>query len=381
MSKRSVIILGAGLVGRPMALDLLKNDEFEVGIADFSEKALDKFSGTKARTFQRDLSDSNQVKEVISAYDLVINAVPGSIGFKSLRAIIESKKNVIDIAFYAENPLDLNELAKQNEVCVICDMGVAPGMSHLLSGYAASHLVKIEKILIYVGGLPKVRTFPWEYKAVFSPSDVIEEYTRPARLVENGQIVFKEALSESELIDFDSVGTLEAFNSDGLRSLVYTIKADYMAEKTLRYQGHIDKIKVLKNSGFFGTEPIIINNTEVIPLEFTKKMLFPSWKLGENEEDFTVMRIIVEGENSTGQRKRFVYNLFDIYDTATDIHSMARTTGYTATAALRLLDAGIYNQIGINVPEFVGKDAASVKFILKKLSERGIDYKEQIIDL
>lgn len=381
MSKRSVIILGAGLVGRPMALDLLKNDEFEVGIADFSEKALDKFSGTRARTFKRDLSDSNQVKKVISDYDLVINAVPGSIGFKSLKAIIESKKNVVDIAFYAENPLDLNELAKQNEVCVICDMGVAPGMSHLLSGYAASQLVKIEKILIYVGGLPKVRTFPWEYKAVFSPSDVIEEYTRPARLVENGNIVFKEALSESELIDFGSVGTLEAFNSDGLRSLVYTIKADYMAEKTLRYQGHIDKIKVLKKSGFFGTEPVIINNTEIIPLEFTKKMLFPSWKLGENEEDFTVMRIIVEGENSTGQRKRYVYDLFDIYDMATNIHSMARTTGYTATAALRLLDAGIYNSIGINVPEFVGKDAASVKFILERLSERGIEYKEQIIDL
>lgn len=381
MSKRSVIILGAGLVGRPMALDLLKNDEYEVGIADFSEMALDKFIGTKAKTFQRDLSDSNQVKEVISDYDFVINAVPGSIGFKSLKAIIEAKKNVVDIAFYAENPLELDELAKQNGVCVICDMGVAPGMSHLLSGYAASHLEKIEKILIYVGGLPMVRTFPWEYKAVFSPSDVIEEYTRPARLVENSNIVYKEALSEAELIEFQNVGTLEAFNSDGLRSLVYTIKADYMAEKTLRYQGHIDKIKVLKKSGFFDTKPVLIDNAEVIPLEFTKKMLFPSWKLGENEEDFTVMRIIVEGENANRKRKRYTYDLYDKYDVVTGIHSMARTTGYSATAALRLLDAGIYNKIGINVPEYVGKNAKSVEFILEKLSERGIQYIEQITDL
>jgi saccharopine dehydrogenase-like NADP-dependent oxidoreductase len=381
MSKKSVIILGAGLVGRPMALDLLLNDEYEVGIADFSEKALAKFNNTKAKTYQRDLTDPIQVKEVISNYDLVINALPGSIGFSSLKAVIESKKNVVDIAFYAENPFDLDQLAKQNGVCAICDMGVAPGMSHLLSGYAASKLVTIDKILIYVGGLPKVRTQPWEYKAVFSPSDVIEEYTRPARLIENGKIVSKEALSEAELIDFENIGTLEAFNSDGLRSLIFTIKANYMAEKTLRFQGHIDKINVLKKSGFFDTKPVLMNNSEVIPLEFTKKMLFPSWKLGENEEDFTVMRIIVEGIDAASKRKRFTYNLYDTFDKATAIHSMARTTGYSATAALRLLDAGVYNTIGINVPEFVGKDEKSVQFILDRLRERGIHYFEQIIDL
>jgi saccharopine dehydrogenase-like NADP-dependent oxidoreductase len=381
MSRKSVIILGAGLVGRPMALDLLNNDEYEVGIADYSEKALEKFKGTKAKIYQRDLSESSQVKEVVQGYDLVINAVPGAIGFNSLKSIIEANKNVIDIAFYPENPFDLNELAKQHGVCAICDMGVAPGMSHLLSGFAASQLEKVEKILIYVGGLPKVRTFPWEYKAVFSPSDVIEEYTRPARLIENGQVVFKEALSEPELIDFENVGTLEAFNSDGLRSLVYTISADYMAEKTLRYQGHIDKIKVLKKSGFFGTEPVLVDKAEVIPLEFTKKMLFPSWKLGENEEDFTVMRIIVEGMAATGKRKRFTYDLYDTFDATTRIHSMARTTGYSATAALRLLDAGIFTSIGINVPEFVGKNEKSVRFILEKLRERGIHYKEEIIEL
>jgi lysine 6-dehydrogenase len=381
MAKKSVIVLGAGLVGRPMALDLKAKNEFDVAIADISPESLNRFSGSGINTYQADLSNPEEVKKLVAPFDLVINAVPGSIGFQGLRAVIEAGKNTVDIAFYDGNPLDLHELALKNKVCVICDMGVAPGMSHLLSGYAASKLEKIEKILIYVGGLPKVRTYPWEYKAVFSPSDVIEEYTRPARLVENGKIVIKEALSEAELLDFQPIGTLEAFNSDGLRSLVYTLKADYMAEKTLRYQGHIDKIKVLKAAGFFNTEKVKIGQSEVIPLEFTKKLLFAEWKLGQNEEDFTVMRIITEGTDTNGQRKRYTYDLFDTYDSASGIHSMARTTGYAATAALRLLDSGLFNKAGVHVPEFVGKSEESVRFILARLAERGINYKEQIFDL
>jgi len=342
MTKKSVIVLGAGLVGRPMALDLAANNDYNVTIADIDGQKLKGFNGLNIATRQADLSNKALLKQLLKNQDYAINAVPGFVGFETLRTVIEAGKNVVDIAFYPEDMFDLEALALQNGVCAICDMGVAPGMSHLLSGYAASQLDVVDSLLIYVGGLPKKREWPWQYKAVFSPADVIEEYTRPARLVENGQTVFKEALSEAELLNFDRVGTLEAFNSDGLRSLVKTIKANYMAEKTLRYPGHIDYIKVLKSSGFFDTEAIELQGQPIVPLEFTKKMLFSKWLLAAGEEDITVMKIIVEGQKA-GQARSFTYE-YDESDVVSGIHSMARTTGYAATVALRLIDAGLWNR-------------------------------------
>jgi lysine 6-dehydrogenase len=373
MIKKSVIVLGAGLVGRPMALDLTAKNEFNVTIADIDQQKLVGFEGLNITARQADLLDKSLLNQVLKDQDYVINAVPGFMGFETLRSVIEAGKNVVDIAFYPEDMFELNGLAEQKGVCAICDMGVAPGMSHLLSGYAASQLDKVKKVLIYVGGLPKKREWPWQYKAVFSPADVIEEYTRPARLVENGKTVFKEALSEAELLNFDTVGTLEAFNSDGLRSLVKTLKADYMAEKTLRYPGHIDYIKVLKSSGFFDTDTVELQGQPIVPLEFTKKMLFSKWLLAPGEEDITVMKIIVEGQKD-GQSKSFTYELYDEADAVSGIHSMARTTGYAATVALRLMDAGLWNKPGIHAPEFVGRECACVDFMLEGLKERGVLY-------
>lgn len=374
MTKKSVIVLGAGLVGRPMALDLVAKNEFDVTIADIDQQKLAGFDGMNIATRHADLSDKSWLNQLLKDQDYVINAVPGFMGFETLRSVIEAGKNVVDIAFYPEDMFELNGLAEQKGVCAICDMGVAPGMSHLLSGYAASQLDKVEKVLIYVGGLPKRREWPWQYKAVFSPADVIEEYTRPARLVENGKTVFKEALSEAELLNFDTIGTLEAFNSDGLRSLVKTIKADFMAEKTLRYPGHIDYIKVLKSSGFFDTKAIELQGHSIVPLEFTKKMLFSKWLLAPGEEDITVMKIIVEGIKN-GKSKCYTFELYDESDALSGIHSMARTTGYSATVALRMMDAGLWKKPGVHAPEFVGRDRACVDFMLDGLRERGVVYR------
>lgn len=375
MKQTKVIILGAGLIGKPMAFDLAEEPQYSLAVADVSEKALLAFEGTSIQTHQADLRNSETLTALIAAFDFVINAVPGFMGFEVLKNIIKAGKDVVDIAFYPENPFDLSQLALQNGVCAICDMGVAPGMSHLLSGYAAAQLENVDKLLIYVGGLPVKRSLPWEYKAVFSPSDVIEEYTRPTRLIEHGRQVVKPALSDAELIEFSSVGTLEAFNSDGLRSLVSTIKAEHMAEKTLRYPGHINLIKALKCSGFFDEKPIEMNGTMVSPLEFTKKMIFPQWQLQEGEEDLTVMRIVVEGNTKSGFKKSFQWDLFDRYDSVKKVHSMARTTGYAATAALRLMASGTFKQAGIHLPEQIGKEKANTDFILDQLNQRDVIYR------
>jgi lysine 6-dehydrogenase len=376
----NVLILGCGLVGGPMAADLARDEQFQVTVADNSKEALQRMSGHRVKTVLMDLRYHEEVTRMAETYDMVINAVPGHMGFETLKAVIMAGKDVVDISFFIEDPFRLDELARQKNVTAVMDCGVAPGMCNILIGYADHLLDETETVLYYVGGLPEIREWPWEYKAVFSPVDVIEEYTRPARFIEHGNLVVKPALSDPELINFPGIGTLEAFNTDGLRSLVNTIKAPNMKEKTLRYPGHIDKMKVLRDSGFFGTDEIEVCGKMIRPMDFTTRILFPKWKLRESELDFTVMQVIVEGFKDK-QRMRYTYDLFDMYDAETGVHSMARTTGYTATVALRMIAEGLYTRKGMSVPEFIGKQPECVKYLLNGLKDRGINYRETVTRL
>jgi saccharopine dehydrogenase-like NADP-dependent oxidoreductase len=190
-------------------------------------------------------------------------------------------------------------------------------------------------------------------------------------LVENGKVVTKPALSDTELLDFPRVGTLEAFNTDGLRSLIQTMKIPNMKEKTMRFPGHAEKMRMLRETGFFEKNPLELNGINVRPLDFTSKLLFSVWKLNEGEEDLTVMRVVVDGKKD-GRRKHVVIDLFDRYDGDTKTTSMARTTGYTCTTVARLLVKGRYGRKGICPLEFMGEDDESYRFIMQGLKEKNI---------
>jgi len=372
-----VIILGAGLIGAPMALDLVKDNEFEVGVADIDRLSLDKLEGHNITLVETDLSVPQNVQEVVNGYDYVINAVPGSLGFKTLRYIIEAGKDVVDIAFYENDPFELDTLAKEKNVTAIVDCGVSPGLHNILIGNVAQKLDSIEDITIYVGGLPQIKEPPFEYKAVFSPSDVIEEYIRPARMKKNEEIVTKPPLSELEIIDFPEVGALEAFNSDGLRTLLHTIDVPNMKEKTLRYPGHVEKISLLKQIGLFDKEELSINGKDIKPIDLAIKLLRDEWQLKDGEKDFTILQVVIKGRREN-KKVTYTYDLLDYYDDSSDTISMARTTGYTATCMLRLLASGLYKQIGISPPEFVGKHSECTEFILSELRKRNVLIKENV---
>jgi saccharopine dehydrogenase-like NADP-dependent oxidoreductase len=375
-----IVVLGAGLVGLPMALDLARDGEFEVLISDIRKERLDEVHKQYGlATKQADLSDDDEVKKLAGEADIVLSAVPGHMGFHTLETLINAGKNVVDIAFFPEDLFQLNDLAVSKGVTAISDIGVAPGMSNILSAYGAKKLDKTEKIRIYVGGLPKIRRWPFEYKAVFSPIDVIEEYTRTARYVRDGKLVEMPALSEPELLDFPGIGTLEAFNSDGLRSLINTIDCPDMAEKTLRYPGHIEKMRVLREMGLFSQEPVHVKGQMIAPIDLTSKLLFPMWELGE-DEDLTIMQVSVEGWKD-GKRVVYRWDLLDEFDRAGGIHSMARTTGYTATATVRLLAKGLYSKKGVSAPEYLAEDEKCVLFLLEELRKRNIIYKESTTPL
>jgi saccharopine dehydrogenase-like NADP-dependent oxidoreductase len=371
---RKVIVLGAGMVGSAMAIDMAK--KHKVTLTDINPQVLEKVKQkeNKLSIQQLDVTHKPALRKAIKPFDLVINAVPGFLGFETLRTIIETEKNVIDIAFFPENSLELDKLAKKHNVTAIVDCGVAPGMDNIILG-RYNELMKLTDFECLVGGLPKTKKWPFCYKAPFSPVDVIEEYTRPARYVEHGEEVVREPLTDCEYVEFDKVGTLESFNSDGLRSIIYTMPhIPNMKEKTLRYPGHVEYVKVLKESGFFSEEKVDVNGTQISPLDFTCKILFNEWKLGDTEEELTVMRVTVKGENANGQQEEVIYNLHDEYCPETKTSSMARTTGYTATAAANMFLDGLFSEKGVFPPELVGKHKVCFDYILAYLKERNIHY-------
>ena len=364
---KKIIILGAGLVGGVMAEDLSKNHE--VTSVDISQKNLDKLKSNNIKKICLDISKSKSLKNVIKDFDLVIGAVPGFMGYKMMQDVIEAKKNIVDISFYPEDPFGLDELAKKNNVVAVMDCGVAPGMGNVIFGHH-DRSMKISDYECLVGGLPVKREWPYEYQAVFSPIDVIEEYIRPARYIQNKKLIIKEALSETELIEFEEIGTLESWNSDGLRSLIKTMPhVPNMIEKTLRYPGCVEYLKVLRASGFFSYEEIEVNGTKIKPIDLTSKLLFPKWEMKDGDKDFTIMRIIIKGEEN-GNQVKYQYNLLDRYEDNTI--SMARTTGFTCTAVANLVMDKKYKKTGISPPEYLGEH---FEFIRNYLSERNVIYK------
>jgi len=369
---KKIIILGAGMVGKAMAIDLSK--KYKVKSVDIDKESLAFLSKNfPVETEILDVTNENALSEAIKEFDLVISAVPGFLGLQTIKNVIRNKKNLVDISFLPEGVMHLDSLAKENGVTVIMDCGVAPGMPNIIAGYHNERM-KIESFEYMVGGLPKERTFPFEYKAPFSPCDVIEEYTRPARIIENGKKVVKPAMSGLELIDIEGVGTLEAFYSDGLRSLIDTLgNIPEMKEKTLRYPGHIRMIQALKAAGFLDNKPVVIKGKEIIPFEFTSEILFKAWKLNPEDREFTVMRVILRGEEN-GVKKEIVYNLYDQYDPIEKISSMARTTGFTATAAADMVLNGVFNEKGMFPPELVGKHEKCFNYIIQYLKDRDIKY-------
>jgi len=366
-----IAVLGAGMVGRAIAADLAQ--QHTVTSFDISQPNLELLqqAAPEVETRQADLNDYAHYNTLFAPYELVVTAVPGFMGYAVLEAAIRAGKNIVDISFFPEDVLALDALAREQGVTVITDCGVAPGMNNFIIGRYNEEMA-IKEALIYVGGLPQDPQPPFLYKAPFSPIDVIEEYTRPARLVENGEVVVRPALSERELLSFDGVGELEAFNTDGLRSLLFTMKhIPDMKEKTLRYPGHIDLIVALQTAGFFNTDAVKVSGQTIRPLDFSAAFLIDQWKLQPGEQELTVMKVIVKSESQT-----VIYELLDKYDEASQTSSMARSTGYTCTAAVNLIANGLFTEKGVYPPELVGRNKTCFDFVLNYLSERGVQWRK-----
>lgn len=366
---KKIYVLGAGMVGSLIAFYCSKFQDAEVTSADINPDNLKKIKNkiSLIKTVTADLSDASTIKKLVSDADIVISAVPGFMGYQTLKTVIEAGKNCVDISFFPEDPFELHEAAVNKGVKAVVDCGVAPGFSNMILGYFNKNNT-VKSFECCVGGLPLTRTLPWQYKAPFSPVDVLEEYTRPARYIKNHQLVSVDPFVHIEQVESSYAGTLDAFISDGLRTLITTQKVPDMVEKTLRYPGHVQLVKVLKDSGFLSKEPVSVNGADVAPIGLTSALLFKEWKLNDDDPEMTYLFANVEFND--GKRTRV--ELFDERDYETGFSSMARTTGLTCVAATLLMLTGRINGEGIIPPETIASQKGNFRMIVRYLQSKGI---------
>jgi len=351
---QKIVVLGAGRVGKVIASDLAS--EYDVTSADIRQSALDLLSSRyPVNTRVTDLGDPAAIGAAIKDADLVICAVPGFMGFQTLKTILENGKNVVDISFFADDAFELDDLARSRNVIAAVDCGVAPGIPDYLAGRHVGDM-QIDDFEFLIGGLHFHCNQPEAYLPTFSPTDVWEEYTRPARYVRDGEVVTMPPLSEPELVEFHMGGhdlTLEAFNTDGLRSLITTMsgRIPNMREKTLRFPGHIAWIQELQQTG----QPWIPQ----------------TWTPSQDEDEFTIMRIQFRGTQD-GRKKTITYDMFVTWDEKTGMSSMSRVTGYSCTGVARCVLEGLYQRKGISPPSYVGEAPGCADRIFSHLKARNI---------
>ena len=354
--------IGCGMIGKVMALDISKRHDLHLSDLDSSALKEVEILDPTIKTKCFNVNDRDMLKSFLKPADIVLLAVPGYMGYKLLEIIIEFKKNIVDISFSPENILYLDKKAKDNNITVIFDAGLAPGIPNFLLGKIDAK-ENVKSFKYFVGGLPKHPEPPYNYKAPFSPIDVVEEYTRPARIMKNGKVITKPALTDIEKKIYQNTGILEGFNTDGLRSILFTMKhIPNMVEKTLRFPGHAELISKELASG------------KIIPGDKNNlQRLFKIWELLPDELEFTILEVIIETDMNTHN-----YFLFDETNLKENTSSMARTTGYTASATIDILAQNMFIEKGVFPPEIIGSKSKVVDYLVTHLRERDILLKKII---
>lgn len=365
----NIVIQGAGLVGRAMALDLCETDH--VTVIDIDPACLASLSAAAPdiETVEADLSTAEQIIPLIKNADLVIGALPPSMGMETLRAVIEAGKNSVNISTLLEDTTELDLLAKRNGVMAVIDAGIAPGLSNLILGY---HVVQMDVIdyECFFGGLPAVGEWPLYHQDFYPAAEILNEYLRPAEIVDQGEISMRAPLDSFEYLDFPGLGTMEAIHYNGLGTLPRTMqgRVQNMSQKMLRFPPHLNYIRALYHSGFLSDETVSLENgADSCIFDQTAKVLAPLMRFNKNDSDYIALRVVIRSSDTT-----CVYHLLDRYDDATQLSAMSRTTGYTCTAISRLLLDGLFFQKGAVSPETIGAQPGCFAQVVNDLTNRGL---------
>jgi len=367
-----ILTIGCGYIGSVLVRHLSERiPSAEIAVSDENReaimKAISSIGRGNVKPLQLNIHDYDRLVKVAEDFDILVGLAPGRLGYKTVEAAIDAGVNMVDLSYMQEDPMTLNDRALKAGVTVIPDCGVAPGLSHILVGRAVSMLDKVKNVIILVGGIPQNRIPPLDYKVTWCVEDLIEEYVRRPKIVKNGKTIEVEALDGLEEVDFPGIGKLEAFYTDGVRTLHHSIKGvENMWEKTLRYPGHAEKIKLLRDLGFFDETPIDgVSSRSLTIRVLERKLSLPEIK------DLVAMRVDVDGVKN-GREICYSYILIDYYDDERKVTAMGRTTAYTASAVIQLLARGEIKEAGVIPPERLGMDRKCFERIMEELERDGI---------
>jgi lysine 6-dehydrogenase len=358
-------------MGSVIGWDLARSEDVdEVVVADIDAERLRSLKkrapGKKLSTEVLDIKDRAAVVRFLKLFDVAASALPHGIVHHSDLAAVKAGAKMVNIAF-EDDQMELDKEARKSGALLIPGCGVAPGLGGILLAQALARLGGGDEGHILVGGLPQNPQPPYGYKLVFSIVGLLREYIDEARVFKDGKLLKVKPFSTVETVEFPPpIGSLEAFCTDGLASLVYTMKGmNVLDEKTLRWPGHAEKMNLLIDSGYFSKERLKVGGSEVSPLEMSWAVL--GRKLAEGDpKDLTVMRVIAKSGS-----KEIVYDMVDKYDERLGVTSMGKTTGYTASIVTQMVGAGMIGGEGVIPPETA---VAGTKFerLLSELRARGV---------
>ncbi len=341
-----ILLLGAGMMGRAIAYGLLRHGEVTgLIIADRERKraeALVEWLGDRrAAPLRLDVSAPRAVREAMEGCTVAVSAVPYFLNLTLAQAAVEARVHFCDLGGNPEivaKELGLNEKAKAAGVTLIPDCGLAPGLVNVLAAAAVDELDGgADAVRIRVGGLPQRPRPPLDYQIVFSPYGLINEYMEAATILRDGKPETVPSLTGLEEISFSPpYEHLEAFHTAGGSStlpMTMRTRVKNLDYKTIRYPGHLEKVKAIADLGFFDLEPRTVDGAEVVPRELAVRLF--QEKLSFNEPDVVLLRVSAHRESRAVR-----YELIDRYDARTGLSAMMRTTGFPIAEVAYMLGAG-----------------------------------------
>jgi lysine 6-dehydrogenase len=380
-----ILVLGAGLMGKEVVRDMLNNDAIsKVVLADLdidkANKIVSSFGNIRCRAAYVDASNVEKLTELFHGFDVVVNALLYIFNVNVAKAAIRAKVSLCDLGGHigaaTDKILSMNEKAKMAGITIIPDLGVAPGMINILTGYGAEKLDEVESVYLRVGGIPVKPEPPLEYNQVFSMEGVFDHYSDPSLIIRNGHMSSIASLSECEPIFFERFGQLEAFHTAGgtstlSHSFPHVKNLDY---KTIRYKGHAEKMKLLVDLNLTNNNCYVeVDGKKIKPRDVVLKAIQPIVDLGE-KDDVVLLRVIVEGYKNS-EKKRYEYEMITYNDKQLQVTAMARATAYTISTVAQLIGTKIINEKGAIPPEKIVPGAQYISAMAK----RGVEIKESCL--
>lgn len=373
----NIAVIGAGMMGRAAVYDLARADDVEsVGVFDIDQDVAkgvaEKYGDGKAVSAGLDAADEEAVAHALQTYDAAVGAVTYALNPGLTRAAIKAHCHFVDLGGNNEmvaEQMAMDEEARNADVLVVPDCGLAPGMVSVLTADGISKFDQVEAVRIRVGGLPQSPRPPLNYQIVFSPEGLINEYYEPCVILENGSKKTVQPMTEVELLHFDGVGKLEAFHTSGGSSTLpdtYEGKVYSLDYKTIRYPGHCQLMKAMLDIGLGSRQPVKVDGEPVSPRKLFRAVLEKS--LSFNDLDMVLVRLEFEGEKD-GQAKQLVYEILDRQMSREALTAMMRTTAFPAAIIAWMAAAGHITARGCQPQELV----VPSKMFINQLKKRNIN--------